>query len=68
MAAFGRWSDLFGRFRQRTRSKPPSRNQNLIKDSNLLLGLGQRESPFVGSFFAGFLALREVRFWATAGL
>lgn len=38
------------------------------KDSNLLLGFGQRESPFVDFFFAGFLALREVRFWATAGL
>lgn len=28
MAAFGRWSDLFGRFRQRTRSKLPSRGLN----------------------------------------
>lgn len=40
----------------------------IIKDSNPLLGFGQRGSPLVGSFFAGFLALREVRFWATAGL
>tara|TARA_Y100000780_G_scaffold5356_1_gene4807 strand:- start:4290 stop:4421 length:132 start_codon:yes stop_codon:yes gene_type:complete len=39
-----------------------------IKDSNLLLGFGRRELPLVGVFFAGFLALRQVRFWATAGL
>jgi hypothetical protein len=38
------------------------------KDSNLLLDYGQRESPLVGSFSAGFLILRKVRFWATAGL
>lgn len=71
MAAFGRWSDLFGWFRQRTRSKPPSRRQNHWLrpwNSNLLLGFGQRESPSVDVFFAGFLILREVRFWATAGL
>ena len=39
-----------------------------FRDSNLFVGFGQRESPLVGSFFAGFLILREVRFWATAGL
>lgn len=35
MAAFGRWSDLFGWFRQRTRSKLSSRSQNcfFIKSS-----------------------------------
>jgi len=30
MAAFGRWSDLFGWFRQRTRSKLPSRSQDCL--------------------------------------
>lgn len=40
----------------------------IIKDSNLSLDFGRRESPLVGFFFAGFLALRKVRFWATAGL
>ncbi len=37
-------------------------------DSNLLRGFGRRGSPLVGSFSAGFPALRRVRFWATAGL
>jgi len=29
---------------------------------------GPRGNSFVGFFSAGFLALRKVRFWATAGL
>ena len=68
MAAFGRWSDLFGWFRQRTRSKLPSRNQDCPKDSNLLSCFGSQEFHPVGFFSAGFLVLHKVRFWATAGL
>ena len=40
----------------------------VFSDSNLLFGFGRQESPLVGFFSAGFLALRKVRFWATAGL
>ena len=68
MAAFGRWSDLFGWFRQRTRSKPPTRNRNLFEDSNLFCPFAARQLPLDGFFFAGFLGLHKVRFWATAGL
>lgn len=31
----------------------------ITKDSNLLLDFGQRESPLVGFFFAGFLAFAQ---------
>jgi hypothetical protein len=40
----------------------------LTNDSNLTLGSGQRQLPLDDFFFAGFLVLRKVRFWATAGL
>ena len=51
-------------------SCPVETKISFTKESNAIgvptvVRLGQ---PFVGSFFAGFLALREVRFWATAGL
>ena len=70
MAAFGRWSDLFGWFRQRTRSKLPSRNQNLsMKDSNPMgLLLSWSRATFRGFLLCRIPRLREVRFWATAGL
>jgi hypothetical protein len=44
------------------------RQKAALADSNLFASFGWRESPSVGSFSAGFLALRKVRFWATAGL
>lgn len=48
MAAFGRWSDLFGRFRQRTRSKLPSRGLNRLLKTALRSWLRLSSWTFFG--------------------